>query len=736
MKKMVTLCTVLALAIALASCGGGGGGGGGGVDTTPPTVVSITPANNSTNVATTGNIVITFSELMDGESGTVKLDASPYPGSWDTAKKVYTVPYANLGPGITVTITVSGFKDEAGNVMTAPYTSAFTTAGGVSANATAGLYDKDTIGDSDVPLVAFDKNNAATTFNAAITKALADGNSYTLVLDGNVSLSAASELATVTLRVYGKGSNITITRTGTGSLFTVGLNAKLALQNITLQGNTSNTAALVTVNANNAQLYMYNGSAIKDNTNTSDPGGGVAVTSGTFTMKGGEISGNKAVSGSPGTHRGGGVYVGGSGKFFMEDGDIKTNTALGGCGVDVYGGEFTMSGGKISGNIINTGGSDGIGVGVSDSGKFTMSGGEISGNNSTGDEFFGGGGVSVSDSATFTMSGGEIKNNILSGDGCEGGGVYVYYGGIFNMSGGKITGNKATSSESYGGGVFVQGETDYHATFTMTGGEISGNTAGFGGGVFVNQEGTFTMSGESSIIKTNTANIGGGVDVAFGEFTMNGGKISSNIITDDTFGSGGGVIVSADGTFTMKGGEISGNTVSYRGGGVYAEGGQFIMKGGEIYNNRTADTNSGSGGGVFVLDCFDMEGGKIYNNTAGNGGGVYLEGTLSSYFNMKGGEIYGNTAAMMGGGVCLCVGKFQMAGGTIYGTNEADTSKRNKTTTANQGAALNKSSDSDVTAKYGTFNSSGVFSGTAFPGGTGVQNFENTIKVVNGALVP
>jgi hypothetical protein len=67
-------------------------------------------------------------------------------------------------------------------------------------------------------------------------------------------------------------------------------------------------------------------------------GGGVAVDSGTFTMSGGEISGNSAASG-------GGVGVGG-GTFTMSGGEISGNTAVyGGGGVYVNNGTFTMSGG-------------------------------------------------------------------------------------------------------------------------------------------------------------------------------------------------------------------------------------------------------------------------------------------------------------------------------------------------------------------------------------------------------
>jgi len=75
------------------------------------------------------------------------------------------------------------------------------------------------------------------------------------------------------------------------------------------------------------------------------------ITSGTFTMNGGIISGN-TVSVS-----GGGVSVSG-GIFTMNGGEISGNTSISGegGGVFVSAGEFTMNGGEISGNNAHTGG--------------------------------------------------------------------------------------------------------------------------------------------------------------------------------------------------------------------------------------------------------------------------------------------------------------------------------------------------------------------------------------------
>ena len=276
-------------------------------------------------------------------------------------------------------------------------------------------------------------------------------------VDYIVEVTANESLSPTTLSYSGR-TNIGITLKGIsavrtvnlssdGAMFTVSNGVTLVLDNnITLQGRSDNTTRLV--NVFGGTLVMNTGAKITGNTG----GSGVSVggdlgswqfVSGTFTMNGGEISGNTT------TGNGGGVYVFGS---------------------TSAGGTFTMKGGKISDNTStnSTGGGGGVSVEANNS-TFTMEGGEISGNTASN-----GGGVYVR-YGPFTMSGGTISNNTATGGG---GGVNVFYG-TFTMSGtAKIFGNTASN----GGGVYVSPD----ATFTMEGGEISGNTgSGNGGGVSV-----------------------------------------------------------------------------------------------------------------------------------------------------------------------------------------------------------------------------------------------------------
>jgi hypothetical protein len=389
-----------------------------------------------------------------------------------------------------------------------------------------------------------------------------EGGAYTINLSGNES-SAPIALSysgkTVAITFLGDAAERTVSLTASGPLFTVGSGVTLTLgNNITLQGRSDNTSALVVV----------------------ESGGKLEMNSGS------KISGN-SVSGYNDSY-GGGVYV-------------------------CRGGTFTMSGGTISGNssvaTYTYGHSYGGGVYVSSGGTFTMSGGTINGNSSSGSPSYGGsgGGVSVGSGSEFTMSGGEISGN----EGTNGGGVEVS-GGEFTMSGGIISGNTAPAPGAYshGGGVYVNGAG---SVFTMSGGEISNNESRSGGGVYVSNSGEFTMN-SGSTISNNKARYsgagfadGGGVDLTYGgTLTMNGGEISDNTATS----RGGGVDVYYLGRFAMSGGTISGNTAGDGGGvSVYlVSSGTYEctftkQSGGIIYGSDTGDTlenTAGTGAAIYA----------------------------------------------------------------------------------------------------------------------------------------
>src|SRR5205807_327399 len=109
-------------------------------DTTPPTVLSTSPADGATNVPITTVVTATFSEAMDastinGTTFTLKVTSggAAVAGTvtYDAATHVATfTPTASLLPstGYTATVT-TGAKDAAGNALSpGTVTFAFTTA--------------------------------------------------------------------------------------------------------------------------------------------------------------------------------------------------------------------------------------------------------------------------------------------------------------------------------------------------------------------------------------------------------------------------------------------------------------------------------------------------------------------------------------------------------------------------------------------------------------------------------
>jgi uncharacterized repeat protein (TIGR02543 family) len=214
--------------------------------------------------------------------------------------------------------------------------------------------------------------------------------------------------------IYGNGRGVTVP-TGGSSSITVGSGVTLTLKNITFKTIPFSVAA-------GGTLVLDIGAIVCENTETA----GITVygdsdeAKGTLEMKAGALVMANSSSG---------VLV-------------QAN------------GEFTMSGGEISGNIWPDGGRYYYGGGVRiNAGIFNMSGGEISSNYADL-----GGGVSIWDAGNFNMSGGVIKNNRVEFGGA---GVHVRTNCIFNMTGGEITGNSCDRLEYdiFGGGVYLDGGT-------------------------------------------------------------------------------------------------------------------------------------------------------------------------------------------------------------------------------------------------------------------------------------
>ena len=134
-----------AITLALAACGGGGNNAATPPapvpDTTPPTVVSVTPANGITGVSSSTTVSVNFSELINcatatGSSVTLTSNGNAIAGAVTCSGSSATVtPSAALALNGTYTLNVgTAVKDVAGNALSSAFSSTFLTAVTASPN--------------------------------------------------------------------------------------------------------------------------------------------------------------------------------------------------------------------------------------------------------------------------------------------------------------------------------------------------------------------------------------------------------------------------------------------------------------------------------------------------------------------------------------------------------------------------------------------------------------------------
>jgi hypothetical protein len=343
-----------------------------------------------------------------------------------------------------------------------------------------------------------------------------DGGQYTIAINADETLNPHTlgySMKVVGITLKGRTSERTVTLGNSGSLFTIGAQVTLTLdERLTLKG-TGNNASLVTVQPG-GRLIMEQGSKISGNNASGVNGAGVYISGNSgVTMNGGEISGNTVSSSYSYSiySYGGGVYVADGGTFTVNAGTIMGNSSS-----------------VSSVRAIAIGGGGGVYVG---DGLFTMTNGEIWNNTASS----GGGGIYIN-SGTATISDSTIGESIFGSSSSSS--LYIADGSV-TLSRGRISGS------SY---VYLQG-----GAFVLDGTTVNGNTSY---GVY-QTGGTFTMNSGAISGHTNS-----GVYQTGGTFNLEGGTISNN-----TGSNGAGIYSTA--TLNLTGGEISSNTATNSGGGVY-----------------------------------------------------------------------------------------------------------------------------------------------------------------------
>ena len=168
-------------------------------------------------------------------------------------------------------------------------------------------------------------------------------------------------------------------------------------------------------------------------------------------------------------------------------------------------GTFTLYGGTICGNR-NISSNYGAGVYVSDS-TFNMYGGAMYGGAIRGNASIFGGGVAT-DHSTFNMYGGVISDNMAS---AGGGGVILLDKSVMNMSGNAlISANMVPEKSAPGGGLYISAEGGNCLNMSEDA-KISDNTAFEGGAVYVRQNAQVTMRDNAKITNNTATENGGGI---------------------------------------------------------------------------------------------------------------------------------------------------------------------------------------------------------------------------------
>ena len=347
-----------------------------------------------------------------------------------------------------------------------------------------------------------------------------------------------------------------------------------------------------------------------------------------------------------------------------------------GAGIYVYG-TLCLEGGTVTGNVS---GEAGGGI-YSRGGTIRISGGAVTGNRAN----LHGGGIFTDESAVVEISGGTVSGNQSL---LDGGGIFMK-NSTLTMTGGTVSGNGAATD---GAGIFLKG-----TAAELSGVTLRGNIAqGSGGAAYLSNQSTMTVSG-AQILHNSAKSKGAAIAVEDSSCTVTGSEIEYNVGAgpeDDMLYSQNGTLDTADCTlrnvrFVTSWKEIqdlanlamtatdtrfalaqditapsSGEPLRFPGAGI-----DWVLdlNGHTLSRNLDAKKDNGhvlvvqKGGTLTVLDSSGNNSGKITGGYSGNGGGIYVYGTL--YF--EGGTLTRNSAAYHGGGIYAEGGAVHIRGGVI-----------------------------------------------------------------------
>jgi Bacterial Ig-like domain/Right handed beta helix region/FG-GAP repeat len=511
---------------------------GGALDTTPPTVISTTPANNATNLPLSTTISATFSEAMDPATlttatFTLSTGGNPVAGAIGYAGSTATfTPTSALTMGASYTATITtGAKDLAGNPLASDYSWQFSMlakpdlcvipGGGGPNNCYAHINDA---------LAAANPGNIIGV--AAGTYTESNGTNYNVLITKTVILEGGWDFD---FTVLDPAVNVT----------TIMPTPTIHYAVVAVEGTFGDSSAI----APTIDGFTITGAV------SGNHGGGLRIQDSDAIVRNNIITGNTAYL------YGGGVWVQRGAPYFQNN-RITNNSVDGeGGGIKLEGAQATLTGNTITGNI------------------------------STGDPGHGGGVAVVG--GNVTLDDNTVSDNTGSSPGVQGygGGIYIDSVTGFELTGNVVTGNtlgvypNSASNPSYGGGVYIDSSTG-----SLVNNTISGNNAapiyvnyetGIGGGLVVRNSTVTVNGGEINDNIVVHGDVGGVYVYDSSTVTMNAVRIQNNDLEG---------FFCAGATYTLTNSLITGNGTS----GITDDGCTAVLVNNTLANNGEYGINSAS----------------------------------------------------------------------------------------------------------------------------------------------
>ncbi|MDR1028417.1 MAG: hypothetical protein LBL63_03245, partial [Clostridiales Family XIII bacterium] len=664
----------------------------------------VTNSEISGNTSAGNGSAVYFNSGAFGVAGTPKIGLDENDnGIYVAAEKVMTIR-GELGEGsrvnidrkanVTVGSRIAVKEDGSPAPTTAEAvflywrTIAYNIAGGTGANARAYVLE---LGETDFYVANAGHNGSDVVGNgsfskpfATITKAFLelpqspigqDPISTTVSLKSDINFNAVASLnvGDVTVKRWAEAADPVraVRAIGyTASCITVGTNAKVTLEDVIYDGNAANVDQCASLIAINGGTLVMKSGKITNNIATGYGGGVYLAGNGTFTMTGGEVSGNQTYESENGGHD---LY------FYNGTFNIEGNPQVGtgildrGCFMGPNS-VITVTGDLDPSSHIFIEGKMNAAKGTVIATKNLEEVGTVSSSESRRLSWMPVGRKVVADAG---------NNNYVLDDSYD---LYVATYGSDTQGTGSLSNPFKTISHAFGlavgkpspnASVIVMDDMamsapltvpaekhitisqweDTDAIVTVSRGTVSGNL------FTVNGNGSLTihnliLDGNRTEFVANNASLvhlNANVANATATFTLEPGGILRN-----NKGSNGGAVSAVSETanggkavFNMTGGEITGNTAT-NGGAVYLNANAadrsatFNMTGGKIADNEAATNGGGIYAGPYTSVNLDVV--SIERNEAGDSGGGIYAGSNTSV-KLVTASIKQNTAANAGGGL-------------------------------------------------------------------------------------